>query len=85
MTGTGEAVLEPKADEYIEYAADYILGRNPLDVDPIMTDLFDRFAHAGGMSGVAVTAFSGIDVALHDAAGKLLEVPAGWSKTRAST
>ena len=76
VTGTGEAVLGPKADEYIEHATNFLLGRNPLDVDPVMTDLFDRFAHAGGLSGIAVTAFSGIDVALHDVAGKLLDVPA---------
>ncbi len=76
VTGTGEAVLGPKADEYIDYAKRIIIGKNPVDIDARCTDLFDRLIHVGGMNGIGVTAISGIDIALHDLAGKLLEVPA---------
>ena len=76
VTGTGEAVLGPKADEYIDYAKRLLIGKNPVDIDARCTELFDRLAHSGAMNGIGVTAISGIDIALHDLAGKLLEVPA---------
>lgn len=76
VTGTGEAVLGPKADAYIEYAKDIVIGENPVDIDARCTELFDQLAHYGAMNGIGVTAISGIDIALHDLAGKLLEVPA---------
>lgn len=76
VTGMGEAVLGPKADEYIDYAKDLIIGKNPVDIDARCTELFSDLAHYGAMNGIGVTAISGIDIALHDLAGKLLEVPA---------
>ncbi|GAB3031840.1 mandelate racemase/muconate lactonizing enzyme family protein [Natronobiforma cellulositropha] len=76
VTGTGEAVLGPKADEYIDYAKELLIGKNPLDIDARCTELFERLSYLGGMNGIAVTAISGLDIALHDLAGKLLEVPA---------
>lgn len=76
VTGTGEAVLGPKADAYIEYAKEIIVGKNPIDIDARCTELFDQLAHYGAMNGIGVTAISGMDIALHDLAGKLLEVPA---------
>ncbi|MFC4986927.1 mandelate racemase/muconate lactonizing enzyme family protein [Saliphagus infecundisoli] len=76
ITGTGEAVLGPKADAYIEYAKDVVIGKNPTDIDARCTELFDQLAHYGAMNGIAVTAISGIDIALHDLAGKVLDVPA---------
>lgn len=76
VTGTGEVVLGPKADEYIDYAKHIIIGENPVDIDARCTELFDRLAHHGAMNGIGVTAISGIDIALHDLTGKLLGVPA---------
>ncbi|WP_435102929.1 mandelate racemase/muconate lactonizing enzyme family protein [Halarchaeum sp. P4] len=76
VTGTGEMVLGPKADAYVEHATERIVGKSPLDIDARMTELYDGLSYLGGMNGVGVTAMSGIDVALHDLAGKLLEVPA---------
>ena len=76
VTGTGEMVLGPKADAYVERAKELIIGKNPIDIDARCTELYDGLAYLGGMNGVGVTAVSGIDVALHDLAGKLLDVPA---------
>ncbi|MFC4551150.1 MULTISPECIES: mandelate racemase/muconate lactonizing enzyme family protein [Halorussus] len=76
VTGTGEMVLGPKADAYVEHAKELIVGKNPVDIDARCTELYDGLAYLGGMNGVGVTAVSGIDVALHDLAGKLLDVPA---------
>ncbi|WP_114577076.1 mandelate racemase/muconate lactonizing enzyme family protein [Saliphagus sp. LR7] len=76
VTGTGEAVLGPKADEYVDFVRELLVGKNPLDIDARCTELFDRLSYLGGMSGIGVTAISAIDIALHDLAGKLLDVPA---------
>jgi len=74
--GTGEAVLGPKADAYIDHAKQFLIGESPLDIDARMSELYARLAHHGGISGVGVTAASALDIALHDLAGKLLGVPA---------
>jgi len=76
VTGIGEAVLGPKADEYIDFAKEFIVGKNPVDIDARLSELYDRLSYQGGINGVGVTAVSGIDIALHDVAGKLLGVPA---------
>ncbi|GAB6878185.1 mandelate racemase/muconate lactonizing enzyme family protein [Halorubrum gandharaense] len=76
VAGTGEAVLAPGAAAYVEHFRDRLVGQNPLQIDAILTRLFDGHAHVGAMSGVGVAAVSAIDIALHDLAGKLLGVPA---------
>ncbi|MEF8852733.1 MAG: mandelate racemase/muconate lactonizing enzyme family protein [Haloarculaceae archaeon] len=76
VAGTGEFVIGPKAEAYVDFAKERIIGENPVDLDARLTELYDGLSYLGSMNGIGVTAISGIDIALHDLAGKLLDVPA---------
>jgi gluconate/galactonate dehydratase len=76
VAGTGEFVIGPKAEAYVDFAKEFLIGKNPVDLDARMTELYDHLSYLGAMNGIGVTAISGIDIALHDLAGKLLDVPA---------
>ncbi|AGB16453.1 enolase superfamily enzyme related to L-alanine-DL-glutamate epimerase [Halovivax ruber XH-70] len=76
IVGTGEAYWGAGAPELIERMAPFLRGENPLDVDRLTEHLLQRMSGEGSIGGVTVTAISGIEVALHDLAGKILEVPA---------
>ncbi|MBI3209699.1 MAG: mandelate racemase/muconate lactonizing enzyme family protein [Candidatus Solibacter usitatus] len=52
-----------------------VLGEDPLNVDMLYTKMLMRSAGAGALAGVTVTAASGIEIALWDLAGRLLETP----------
>ncbi len=54
--------------------ADRLIGRNPLDIEPIWLDLYN-INRDQGQRGVTITAISGIDIALWDIAGKLHNAP----------
>jgi len=76
VVGTGEAYWGAGVPELIERMKPFVLGENPLDVDRLFEHLVQRMSGEGSIGGVTVTAISGIEVALHDLAGKILEVPA---------
>ena len=76
VAGTGEFVIGPKAEAYVDFVKEFLIGKNPVDLDARMTELYDHLSYLGAMNGIGVTAISGIDIALHDLAGKLLDVPA---------
>ena len=76
VTGTGEAYWGAGVPELIERMKPFVLGENPLDIDRLYEHLIQRMSGEGSLAGVTVTAISGIEVALHDLAGKLLDVPA---------
>jgi len=76
VAGTGEFVIGPKAEAYVDFAKEFLIGKNPVDLDARLTELYDHLSYLGAMNGIGVTAISGIDIALHDLAGKLLDVPA---------
>jgi len=76
VAGTGEFVIGPKAEAYVDFAKERLVGKNPVDLDARLTELYDGLSYLGSMNGIGVTAISGIDIALHDLAGKLLDVPA---------
>ncbi|ELZ07149.1 muconate lactonizing mandelate racemase protein [Halovivax asiaticus JCM 14624] len=76
IVGTGEAYWGAGAPELIERMAPFLRGENPLDVDRLTEHLLQRMSGEGSIGGVTVTAISGIEVALHDLAGTILEVPA---------
>jgi len=71
VVGTGEAYWGAGVPELIERMKPFVIGENPLDIDRLYEHLIE-----GSVEGVTVTAISGIEVALHDLAGKILDVPA---------
>jgi gluconate/galactonate dehydratase len=76
VVGTGEAYWGAGVPELIERMTPFVVGENPLDIDRLFEHLVQRTSGEGSVEGVTVTAISGIELALHDVAGKLLEVPA---------
>jgi len=76
VTGTGEAYWGAGVPELVERMRPFLVGENPLDVDRLYEHLIQKMSGEGSVEGVTVTAISGIEVALHDLAGKLLDLPA---------
>ncbi len=52
-----------------------IVGEDPLNVDQLYTKMLMQSAGAGAIAGVTVTAASGIEIALWDLCGRILETP----------
>ncbi len=52
-----------------------IVGEDPLNVDKLYTKMLMLSAGQGAIAGVTVTAASGIEIALWDLAGRLLQTP----------
>lgn len=52
-----------------------ILGEDPLNVDKLYTKMLMESAGAGAIGGVTVTAASGIEIALWDLCGRILQTP----------
>ena len=76
VVGTGEAYWGAGAPELIERMKPFVIGENPLDIDRMTEHLVQKMSGEGSIGGVTVTAISGIEVALHDLAGKILDIPA---------
>jgi gluconate/galactonate dehydratase len=76
VVGTGEAYWGAGVPELIERMKPFVVGENPLDIDRLYEHLIQKMSGEGSIEGVTVTAVSGIELALHDLAGKLLDVPA---------
>ncbi|MFB6124873.1 MAG: mandelate racemase/muconate lactonizing enzyme family protein [Halanaeroarchaeum sp.] len=76
VVGTGEAYWGAGVPELIERMKPFLVGENPLDIDRLYEHLVQKMSGEGSIAGATVTAISGIDIALHDLAGKVLEVPA---------
>jgi len=52
-----------------------VVGEDPLDIEPLCTKMVRSTGGAGSTAGVTVTAISGVEIALWDLAGKILEAP----------
>ncbi|MDH5021505.1 mandelate racemase/muconate lactonizing enzyme family protein [Halobacterium rubrum] len=76
VVGTGEAYWGAGVPELIERMKPFVVGENPLDIDRLFEHLVQKMSGEGSVEGVTVTAISGIELALHDLAGKVLGVPA---------
>jgi len=76
VVGTGEAYWGAGVPELIERVRPFLIGENPLDIDRLYEYLVQKMSGEGSIGGPTVTAISGVELALHDLAGKLLDVPA---------
>lgn len=77
ISGLGEAYWGPGVkDLVIKQLKPLIIGEDPLNVDKLYTKMLMRSAGAGAIGGVTVTAASGIEIALWDLAGRILQTPA---------
>lgn len=76
VVGTGECIHGgPGIAHIVKSLSRMVIGEDPLDVDR----LFEKMRHSqifnGALAGNMVTAFTGIEIALWDVAGKALGVP----------
>lgn len=76
IVGTGEAYWGAGVPELIARMKPFLIGENPLDIDRLFEHLIQKMSGEGSIAGVTVTAIAGIEIALHDLAGKILDVPA---------
>ena len=75
VSGIGESYRGSAIVDLVESMKSVLIGENPLDVERLFRRLIQEFSGHGGTTGKVVTAASGIEIALWDIAGKLLEVP----------
>ena len=76
IVGTGEAYWGGGDTAVIERMKPFLVGENPLDVDRLYEHLIQKMSGEGSISGKVVSAISGIELALHDLAGRIVELPA---------
>ena len=76
VVGTGEAYWGAGIPELVERMKPFVVGENPLDIDRLYEHLVQKMSGEGSIGGPTITAISGIEIALHDLAGKLLDIPA---------
>ncbi len=76
LVGTGESYWGGGDAEIIDRMAPFIIGESPLDIDRLYEHLVQKMSGEGSVSGKVISAISGIEIALHDVAGKILDVPA---------
>ncbi|PSQ25492.1 enolase [Halobacteriales archaeon QS_9_68_17] len=75
VTGIGESYRGGGVPELVEYTTRFLVGENPLDPERLFRLIVQEMSGHGGTTGKVVTAASGIEVALWDAAGKILDLP----------
>jgi L-alanine-DL-glutamate epimerase-like enolase superfamily enzyme len=76
VSGLGEAYWGYGVKDLIlNQLKQQVIGEDPLNVDKLYTKMLMRSAGQGALAGVTVTAASGIEIALWDLAGRLLQTP----------
>lgn len=74
--GTGEAShIDPGWRESTRHMAKMIIGMDPRDVDACFELIRRKYIFMGGAGGAAISALTGIEIALWDVAGKAQGVP----------
>lgn len=77
LYGIGEAYWGPGVkDLIVKQLKPIVVGEDPFNVDRLYTKMLMRSAGAGAIAGVTLTAASGVEIALWDLCGRLLETPA---------
>jgi galactonate dehydratase len=85
LTGTGETMDTVGAEDIVNsFIGPQLVGRDPLDIEGILYDLWGWKRSSGGppsplfmrgMGGPYLSAISGVEMALWDLAGKAMNVP----------
>ena len=76
VIGNGECIHGGEGCPAMVHALkQYIIGEDPLDVDRLWETMRRARLFDGAMAGATVTAMTGIEIALWDLAGKVLNVP----------
>ncbi|WP_254532685.1 mandelate racemase/muconate lactonizing enzyme family protein [Natrinema gelatinilyticum] len=75
VTGIGESYRGGGVPELVEYTKRFLIGENPLDVQRLYRRIIQEMSGHGGTTGKVITAASGLEIALWDVAGKILDVP----------
>ncbi|HZO98697.1 MAG TPA: mandelate racemase/muconate lactonizing enzyme family protein [Terriglobia bacterium] len=76
LAGIGEAYWgHGVKDVILGYLRGLMIGEDPLDIDRLFTKMIRYTGGAGAIAGVTVTAISGVEIALWDLAGKILDAP----------
>ncbi|WP_435349161.1 mandelate racemase/muconate lactonizing enzyme family protein [Haloarchaeobius sp. HRN-SO-5] len=76
VTGIGEAYPSPGVHEIItDYIEPILVGQDPTDVERLYNLMRVSLSGRGSQQGVGTIAISGVEIALWDAAGKLLDQP----------
>jgi L-alanine-DL-glutamate epimerase-like enolase superfamily enzyme len=76
LYGLGEAYWGPGVkDMILKQLKQLVVGEDPLNVDKLYTKMLMRSGGYGAIAGVTVTAASGVEIALWDLAGRILQTP----------
>lgn len=76
ISGIGEAYWGYGVkDLIVNQLKPIVVGEDPLNVDKLYTKMLMQSAGQGAIAGITVTAASGIEIALWDLAGRLLQTP----------
>jgi L-alanine-DL-glutamate epimerase-like enolase superfamily enzyme len=75
LFGIGEAFNGPGILDNIPYLKKYVVGEDPLQVEYLWTKMMEATSGHGSTSGAMVSSIAGIESALWDLAGKILNVP----------
>src|SRR6202030_273583 len=76
ISGIGEAYWGPGVkDLVLTQLKPLVIGEDPLNVDKLYHKMLLMSGGVGAISGITVTAASGIEIALWDLAGRILQTP----------
>ena len=73
--GIGEAFIGPGVVDCIRHLKSFVIGEDPLQVDFLWTKMTEAVGGYGALTGTMISSIAGIESALWDLAGKILQVP----------